>query len=65
MFLVYVSVVAVATGFLVHARNLQMAGFALCDTTARLEAERASEFGLLITILAAPWLTLTVVLLHI
>jgi hypothetical protein len=65
MFLAYVPVVAMATGLLVHARNLQMAECALYGTTARYETERASEFGLLITILTAPWLTLTAVLLHI
>ena len=63
MFFDYVPVVAMATGLLVHARNLQMAECALYGTIARHETERASEFGLLITILTAPWLVLAVVLL--
>ena len=65
MFLAYVPVVAMATGLLVHARSLQMAECStLCGTIAWHDAQRASEFGLLITILTAPWLILAALLLH-
>ena len=59
MFLTYVPVAAVAMGLFVHARNLQMAEGASSGTNAWHEAQRASEFGLLITILTAPWLILS------
>ena len=64
MFLTYVPVAAMAMGLFVHARNLQMAECTLCRTIAWHESTRAAEFGLLITVLAAPWLIRTAILLH-
>jgi len=53
-----------ATGLLVHARSLQMAEGTLRGTIAWHESTCAAEFGLLITILTAPWLILAALLLH-
>ena len=50
-------------GLIVHVRNLQMAEGTLRGTIAWQESTRAAEFGLLITILTAPWLILAAVLL--
>lgn len=64
MFFAYVPLVAMATGLLVHARSLQMAEGTLRGTIAWHESTCAAEFGLLITILTAPWLILAALLLH-
>ena len=51
-------------GLIVHVRSLQIAEDTLYGTIAWYEAQRASELGLLITILTAPWLMLAAVLLR-
>jgi hypothetical protein len=58
------AVFMMALGLIVHARNLQMAEGALCGTVAWDESTCAAEFGLLITILTAPWLILAAILLR-
>ena len=63
MSLAYFTVFMITLGLIVHARNLQMAEGALYGTIAWEESTRAAEFGLLITILTAPWLILAGVLL--
>jgi hypothetical protein len=50
-------------GLIVHVRNLQMAEGTWYGTVAWYEFTRAAEFGLLITILTAPWLILAAIIL--
>ena len=64
MLLANFSVSMMTIGLIVHVRNLQMLEGTLRGTIAWNEATRAAEFGLLITILAAPWLLLAAFLLH-
>ena len=59
----YAPAVAMATGLMVYARSLQMAKATLSGTIAWHELTRAADFGLFITILAAPWFVLSAVLL--
>ena len=63
MSLAYFTASLMIFGLFVHARNLQMAEDTLYGTLAWEESTRAAEFGLLITILTAPWLILAAVLL--
>ena len=51
-------------GLIVHVRNLQMMEGTLRGTIAWHETTRAAEFGLLITVLAMPWLVLAAILLR-
>jgi hypothetical protein len=51
-------------GLMVHVRNLQKAEGTGYGAIARCEFTRAAAFGLLITILTAPWLILAAVLLR-
>jgi hypothetical protein len=51
-------------GLIVHARNMQMAEGALRGTIAWRESTRAAEFGLLITVLTAPWLVIAAIVIY-
>ena len=63
MFWASVPVAIAAAGLIVCVRGLHLAQGALDGTIARFEAERATEVGTLLTIIASPWLGLTATLL--
>lgn len=57
------TVLMMSLGMIVQERGRQMADGTMYGTIASLEAQRATEFGLLICILTAPWLILAAFLL--
>ena len=53
-----------AIGLTIHVRNLQMVKDTWYGTVAWYEFTRAAEYGLLITVVTAPWLILAAILLR-
>jgi len=64
MLLTISAFIVMAMGLIVHERARQLAAEAQYATIALFEAERAAEFGLLISILTAPWLLIASIWRH-
>jgi hypothetical protein len=61
MLLTTFAILLMSIGLVVHERARQLAADAKYVTIASFEAERAAEFGLLISILTAPWFTIAAI----
>ena len=62
MWLGWIPIVITTSGLIICVRGQNLAADPRAGSIARLEAERATEAGTLLTILTSPWLTLTAIL---
>ena len=61
MLLTAFAILLMSIGLVVHERARQLAADAKYVTIASFEVERAAEFGLLVSILTAPWLAIVAI----